>query len=91
MHVQQSAGHTFSIGGKQYNTQGAMLAFLGDAPAANKAGGFKEGVSLAARKCRHCMATDIQIQTKVSLTMTLPFKIVTFILCYICGSLKKNL
>ena len=54
----QCYGHTFLIGGKQYNTQGAMLAFLGDTPAANKAGGFKEGVSLAARKCRHCMATD---------------------------------
>ena len=35
MHVQQSPGHTFLIGGKQYNTQGAMLAFLGDTPAAN--------------------------------------------------------
>jgi len=79
MHVQQSAGHTFLIGGKQYNTQGAMLAFLGDTPAANKAGGFKEGVSLAARKCRHCMATDSQIQTKVVLSMTLRFKTVTVI------------
>ena len=59
-----------------------MLAFLGDTPAANIAGGFKEGVSQAARKCRYCMATDSQIQTKVVLSMTLHFKIVqSFILC----------
>lgn len=42
MHLQQSAGHTFWIGGKQYNTQGAMLAFLGDIPAANKLEGSKK-------------------------------------------------
>ena len=28
-------------------------------------GGFKEGVNMAMRKCRCCMATDQQIQTKV--------------------------
>ena len=28
-------------------------------------GGFKEGVNFAMRKCRQCMATYSQIQTKV--------------------------
>ena len=42
------------------------MAFVGDTPAINMVGGFKEGVGMAMRKCRHCMATNEQIQTKVS-------------------------
>ena len=42
-----------------------MIAFTGDIPAVNQLGGFKEGVSLALRLCRHCMATSDQIQSKV--------------------------
>jgi hypothetical protein len=37
---------------------------LGDTPAVAKAGGFKEGVGFADKKCRHCMATNEQIQSK---------------------------
>lgn len=50
----------------QYTFNGDLVAFLGDTPAVNLVGGFKEGVAMALRKCRHCMATDSQIQTKVS-------------------------
>ncbi len=41
------------------------MAFVGDTPAVNQVGGFKEGVRMAMRKCRHCMATHDQIQEKV--------------------------
>lgn len=47
---------------------GILVALLGDTPAINKAGGFKEGVSFAFRKCRHCLATENGIQTKVRYT-----------------------
>ena len=46
--------------------QGALIAFIGDTPASNKVGGFKESVSLAYRKCRQCLATFDMIQEKVS-------------------------
>ena len=48
-----------------YNIEGALIAFVGDTPAVNMAGGFKEGVGGAMRKCRHCLATNSQIQIKV--------------------------
>ena len=53
-----------SIKGCQYNFRGTLVAFVGDTPAVNLAGGFKV-VGRAIRKCRHCLATDMQIQTKV--------------------------
>lgn len=42
------------------------MAFVGDTPAVSMVGGFKEGVGLAMRKCRQCMATYDQIQSMVS-------------------------
>ena len=51
---------------QQHDIKGILVAFLGDTPAVNKAGGFKEGVSFALRKCRHCLATNADIQTKVN-------------------------
>ena len=52
---------------------------LGDTPAVAKVGGFKEGVGFADKKCRHCMATNEQIQSKVfacclNVNNTLKFK-----------------
>ena len=41
------------------------MAFVGDTPGVNMVGGFKEGVNMAIRKCRCCMATNDQIQIKV--------------------------
>jgi hypothetical protein len=49
-----------SVDGHAYNFRGSLVAFVGDTPA------VKEGVGTAMRKCRHCMATYDQIQTKVS-------------------------
>ena len=51
-------GYTFTITNiGQIALRGAVLAFLADTPASQSAGGFKEGVGGAKRKCRHCMAT----------------------------------
>ena len=56
-------GYTFSIRNVgQVALRGAVLAFLADTPASHAAGGFKEGVGGARRKCRHCMATFETIQ-----------------------------
>lgn len=49
-------GYTFTLPVGCINLRGGILAFLADTPASNKAGGFKEGVGGARRKCRHCMA-----------------------------------
>ena len=59
-------GLSLTVGNKQYCFTGTLIAFVGDTPALSMIGGFKEGVSFAMRKCRHCMATDSQIQTKVN-------------------------
>ena len=56
---------TVSVNSKELKIFGALLAFVGDTPAANKVGGFKVGVSMAERKCRQCMTTNHQMQTKV--------------------------
>lgn len=55
-------GFTFSLPCGLINLRGGILAFLADTPASNKAGGFKEGVGGAKRKCRHCMATFEDMQ-----------------------------
>ena len=55
-----------TLDGRQYHIKGRLIAFVGDTPAVNLVGGFKEGVGMAMRKCRQCMATFDQIQTKVS-------------------------
>ncbi len=47
------------------------MAFVGDTPAVNQVGGFKGGVGMAMRKCRHCMATHDQIQEKVCLVLNI--------------------
>ena len=53
--------------------RGDLIAILGDTPAVSKAGGFKEGVGFADKKCRHCMATGNDIQSKVSTCVYHPF------------------
>ncbi|KAK2555549.1 hypothetical protein P5673_022892 [Acropora cervicornis] len=56
-------GFTFTLPSGCINLRGGILAFLADTPASQKAGGFKEGVGGAKRKCRHCMATFEDMQT----------------------------
>jgi hypothetical protein len=47
------------------NVHGAVVCFLGDVPASNFVGGFKEGVGCALRMCRHCLATKEDTREKV--------------------------
>ena len=60
-------GWEVTVDGQQYKMKGTLLAFVGDTPAINMVGGFKEGVAFSMRKCRQCMATFDQMQTKVEL------------------------
>ena len=62
-------GWTFTLEDREYHFKGTLVAFVGDTPAVCLAGGYKEGVGMAMRKCRHCMATYNQIQAKVGITI----------------------
>ena len=42
-----------------------MLFFSADTVAAHQLGGYKVGVGFSLRKCRDCMATQDDIQSKV--------------------------
>ena len=44
---------------------GAVICVVGDIPASNFIGGFKEGVGFSLRKCRKCLATKSDICLKV--------------------------
>ena len=68
MYMQPDGWHV-TIDEKDYKFRGTLVAFVGDTPAINMVGGFKEGVGFALRKCRQCMATHEQIQTKVCLKL----------------------
>ena len=58
-------GCTMTIQESSHSIEGALIAFVGDTPAVNMAGGFKEGVGGAMRKCHHCVAINSMIQSKV--------------------------
>ena len=59
----------FIINGKRVNVSGTLILGCGDNPAANLMAGYKSLTS-AFRKCRTCMATAPDIQTKVCLHET---------------------
>ena len=48
---------------------GAILCVIGDIPASNFLGGFKEGVGFALRKCQMCLVTKNDLSTKVKCTI----------------------
>ena len=50
---------------------GGVICVVGDIPASNFIGGFKEGVSFSFRKCRMCLATKDNMTTKVHYTQAL--------------------
>ena len=62
----QDNGYSIEIGGETVILHGAVLCMLGDTPASNFLGGFKEGIGFALRKCRRCMITSSDICVKVS-------------------------
>ncbi|XP_020909444.1 uncharacterized protein LOC110247358 [Exaiptasia diaphana] len=55
-------GFPFQLYGGTVSLRGGLLAVLADTPASQCAGGFKEGVGGAYRKCRHCMANPEDMQ-----------------------------
>jgi len=65
MNPLQNHGIQFEVCGQRKLFKGTLQLFLADTVAAHQIGGFKVGVGLSLRKCRHCMATFEQIQAKV--------------------------
>ena len=57
--------------GSSVHFYGSLIAFLADTLAAHDIGGFKVGVGFALRKCRLCLATNEEIQYKVSVVLFL--------------------
>ena len=56
------------VNGDRVKFRGAVVVLLADTVAAHDLGGFKVGVGFALRKCRFCLATNADIQTKVIAT-----------------------
>ena len=57
-------GFHFAVGKRTIPLRGAVSVFCGDTPAAQLAGGFKEGVSFALKCCGHCEANQDDMQNK---------------------------
>ena len=53
---------------------GTLLVMLADTLAAHDLAGFKSGVGRALRKCRQCMATGDDIQSKVLTVCALAYR-----------------
>lgn len=49
----------------EHTFHGTVFLALADTQAAHQLGGYKEGVGFSLRKCRDCMATFSDMQTKV--------------------------
>lgn len=60
------AGVDVLVDGVQYNLKGTVILIPGDNLASQCLGGYKSLAS-ALRKCRHCMAVNEDMQTKVSM------------------------
>lgn len=53
------------VGDEVMTVHAATLCMLGDSPASNFVGGFKESVAFALQKCRRCMTTGTDMSEKV--------------------------
>jgi len=58
-----------------HSIRGTVLVTLADTLAAHQLGGFKVGVGFALRKCRHCMATFDDMQSKVRVSLNCRFEL----------------
>ena len=58
-------GVTLELNERINDIRGTVLVVLADTLAAHQLGGFKVGVGFSLRKCRRCMATSEDMQTKV--------------------------
>lgn len=57
-------GVEFDVKGQKKRIRGSIALCLADNPASHALGGYI-ALSSAKRKCRHCLAIDKDIQTKV--------------------------
>ena len=65
MYSHKGSGCTILLNdGTTIELHGAVLCLLGDIPARNFMGGFKEGVGFALRKSRACLATQEDMQVE---------------------------
>ena len=71
LHYYQN-GITITINEDRVKLRGAVVVLLADTLAAHDLGGFKVGVGFALRKCRLCLATNADIQTKVNSLYVFP-------------------
>lgn len=64
--MQTPDGIVINIGGTETRINGHLLFLMGDTPAAQLMGGFKEGVNFAHMPCRTCLITREEIQLLLS-------------------------
>ena len=81
-------GVTMTINGVPVTLRVISIVFLADTLAAHQLGGFKIGVGWSFQKCRDCLATRRDIQSKVLECCTVNAEL---LLSTICSFLKKNL
>lgn len=65
MRLNTQTGIVVQVDGKETRIYGTVLFLLADTLAAHQLGGFKVGVGFSLRKCRQCMVTFNDMQTKV--------------------------
>ena len=65
MHMQER-GVTFKLHGSQHTFRGTITLFPADNLASQYIGGYK-ALNAALRKCRHCLAVQEDMQSKVRL------------------------
>ena len=61
---QLSEGQNFDVHGMDTLLYASLLSVVGDTPASNLLGGFKEGVGGAFVKCRQCYCINVDMQMK---------------------------
>ena len=78
-------GMMVEVDGHTTKVHGAVLLMLADTLAAHQLGGFKVGVGFALRKCRSCMATWDDMQTKVVYLLYISPQLLAYFSCAIAN------
>ena len=71
-----------TIRGEKQVVRAGVLFALADTLAAHSIGGFKVGVGFSLRKCRMCLATQVQLSTKVCYLHSVFLKLYGFVLSF---------
>lgn len=78
------------VDGVQTTLYGSLIAMLADTVAAHELGGFKVGVGFALRKCRMCLATDEDIQCKVSNISNFSLMSYFLVICFVYCTVQRR-